>query len=259
MVLERPSPCMDMYDFWLHYDGLFSERMARHFMQQVIDSTAVCCSRGVLHRDIKMPNLLVNIETLEVKLIDFGCGDLLKRTLYKTYSGMYYFSNMQFETYTLVNELTTNSFLQEQQGTALLNILRGASTMGNRQRCGHLECSCSAWSPAFSPRAAISVWWTLISGPSEASPMVRSFTFVIRQNGFIKEVLVDNPGIFLILQLRKCKVKGNNQTSLYCSAQNAAVLSEDAWRATRRRGFIWRRCSSMTGLRYCIKDKLKLY
>ncbi|KAF4098430.1 hypothetical protein G5714_020460 [Onychostoma macrolepis] len=86
MVLERPSPCMDMYDFWLHYDGLFSEGMARHFMQQVIDAAAVCCYRGVLHRDIKMPNLLVNIETLEVKLIDFGCGDLLKSTLYKTYS-----------------------------------------------------------------------------------------------------------------------------------------------------------------------------
>ncbi|XP_073680069.1 serine/threonine-protein kinase pim-2-like [Garra rufa] len=87
MVLERPSPCMDMQDFWLHYDGLFSEGMARHFMQQIINAAVVCCSRGVLHRDIKMPNLLVNIETLEVKLIDFGCGDLLKSTLYKSYSG----------------------------------------------------------------------------------------------------------------------------------------------------------------------------
>ncbi|RXN07307.1 serine threonine- kinase pim-1-like protein [Labeo rohita] len=87
MVLERPSPCMDMHDFWLHYDGLFTEGMARHFMQQVIDAAVVCCSRGVFHRDIKMPNLLVNIETLEVKLIDFGCGDLLKSSKYKSYSG----------------------------------------------------------------------------------------------------------------------------------------------------------------------------
>ncbi|KAL1255189.1 hypothetical protein QQF64_013250 [Cirrhinus molitorella] len=74
-LVKRPSHCMDMYDFWLHYDGLFSEGMARHFMQQVIDAAVVCCTRGVLHRDIKMPNLLVNIETLEVKLIYFGCGD----------------------------------------------------------------------------------------------------------------------------------------------------------------------------------------
>ncbi|ROL48044.1 Serine/threonine-protein kinase pim-2 [Anabarilius grahami] len=87
MVLERPIPCMDMHSFWEHHGGLFSEELARHFMQQVIDAAAVCCSRGVFHRDIKMPNLLVNTETLEVKLIDFGCGDLLRSSSYLTYSG----------------------------------------------------------------------------------------------------------------------------------------------------------------------------
>ncbi|XP_051734848.1 serine/threonine-protein kinase pim-2-like [Ctenopharyngodon idella] len=87
MVLERPIPCMDMHSFWEHHGGLFSEELARHLMQQVIDAAAVCCSRGVFHRDIKMPNLLVNTETLEVKLIDFGCGDLLRSSPYLTYSG----------------------------------------------------------------------------------------------------------------------------------------------------------------------------
>lgn len=55
---------------------------------ELIDAAAVCCSRAVFHRDIKMPNLLVNTETLEVKLIDFGCGDPLKSSSYNTYSGM---------------------------------------------------------------------------------------------------------------------------------------------------------------------------
>ncbi|XP_043073861.1 serine/threonine-protein kinase pim-1-like [Puntigrus tetrazona] len=87
MVLERPSHCMDMLSFWAHYDGHFSEEMARHFMRQVTDAAAACCSKSVFHRDIKMPNILVNVETLEVKLIDFGCGDLLKKTSYTTYSG----------------------------------------------------------------------------------------------------------------------------------------------------------------------------
>jgi len=85
---------MDMHSFWEHHGGLFSEELARHLMQQVIDAAAVCCSRGVFHRDIKMPNLLVNTETLEVKLIDFGCGDLLRSSPYLTYSGMYYLSHM---------------------------------------------------------------------------------------------------------------------------------------------------------------------
>ncbi|XDV19836.1 hypothetical protein PO909_025239, partial [Leuciscus waleckii] len=70
MVLEWPLPCMDMHSLWKRKRGRFSEGLA-----------------GVLHRDIKMQNLLVNTETLEVKLIDFGCGDLLKRSAYKTYSG----------------------------------------------------------------------------------------------------------------------------------------------------------------------------
>ncbi|XP_021322142.2 serine/threonine-protein kinase pim-3 [Danio rerio] len=87
MVLERPSPCMDMHLFWLHYDRVFYEEMARYFMRQVIDAAVVCCSRGVFHRDIKMSNLLVNVETLEVKLIDFGCGDLLRTSSYDTYKG----------------------------------------------------------------------------------------------------------------------------------------------------------------------------
>ncbi|XP_073693572.1 serine/threonine-protein kinase pim-3-like [Garra rufa] len=84
MVLKWPSTCMDMHDFWLHYDGLYSEGMARHF-----EAAVLCCSRGVLHRDIKMPNPLINIETLEVKLIDFGCGDLLRSTSYTSYNGSF--------------------------------------------------------------------------------------------------------------------------------------------------------------------------
>ncbi|CAM4535798.1 unnamed protein product [Leuciscus chuanchicus] len=87
MVLERPLPCMDMYSLWQRKRGRFSEGLARHFMRQVIYAAALCCSRGVLHRDIKMENLLVNTETLEVKLIDFGCGDLMKSSYYKNYSG----------------------------------------------------------------------------------------------------------------------------------------------------------------------------
>ncbi|KAG1931968.1 serine/threonine-protein kinase pim-2-like [Pimephales promelas] len=87
MVLERPSPCMDMHGFWLRSRGRFSEKLARHFMRQVIVAAALCCSRGVLHRDIKMQNLLVNTKTLVVKLIDFGCGDIMKCSSYENYAG----------------------------------------------------------------------------------------------------------------------------------------------------------------------------
>nr|XP_021335610.1 serine/threonine-protein kinase pim-3-like [Danio rerio] len=47
----------------------------------------ICCKRGVLHRDIKAENLLINLRTHQVKLTDFGCGERFTRSCYKEYSG----------------------------------------------------------------------------------------------------------------------------------------------------------------------------
>ncbi|KAL0181434.1 hypothetical protein M9458_023840, partial [Cirrhinus mrigala] len=82
MVLERPSPCKDLLEYLDHHKGTFSEDIAQTIMLQATRAAFMCCCRGVLHRDIKMENLLINPETLEVKLIDFGCGDLLKESGY---------------------------------------------------------------------------------------------------------------------------------------------------------------------------------
>ncbi|KAI7794612.1 putative serine/threonine-protein kinase pim-1-like [Triplophysa rosa] len=87
MVLERPSPCMDLLGFMKSNGGRVTEYIAQAIMGQATYAAAVCCLRGVFHRDIKLENLLINPDTLEVKMIDFGCGDLLKRSAYKEYMG----------------------------------------------------------------------------------------------------------------------------------------------------------------------------
>ncbi|KAI5102116.1 serine/threonine-protein kinase pim-1-like isoform X3, partial [Silurus meridionalis] len=87
MILERPIPCMNLYQFCKHNNFCLSELVAREIFWQVVQAACHCCERGVLHRDIKPENILINPETLVVKLIDFGCGDLLKNELYTSYSG----------------------------------------------------------------------------------------------------------------------------------------------------------------------------
>lgn len=78
---------MDLFDFLVDQGGQLSEPLTRYIMYQVIRAARHCSDCGVLHRDIKSENLLINTETLQVKLIDFGCGDLLKDTPYTYYDG----------------------------------------------------------------------------------------------------------------------------------------------------------------------------
>ncbi|XP_041697729.2 serine/arginine repetitive matrix protein 2 isoform X2 [Coregonus clupeaformis] len=87
LVLERPYPCMDLFDFIEELGGRVDECLARIIMIQVVLAVRHCCDRGVLHRDVKAENLLVQTDNLQVKLIDFGCGDLLRESSYRDYSG----------------------------------------------------------------------------------------------------------------------------------------------------------------------------
>ncbi|KAM9449759.1 serine/threonine-protein kinase pim-2-like [Clarias gariepinus] len=87
MVLERPSACMDVWEFAMLHDDYLSEAQAKDIMLQVVWAARHCCERGVVHFDIKAENLLINTDTMEVKLIDFGAGELLKDIPYQTFSG----------------------------------------------------------------------------------------------------------------------------------------------------------------------------
>ncbi|KAK9959837.1 hypothetical protein ABG768_009938 [Culter alburnus] len=86
MVMERPLPYMDMFSFMELHGGSLNEGTAQHVMRQVIHAANVCCERSIFHRDIKPENLLVNLDTMEVKLIDFWCGALMKKSAFKVFS-----------------------------------------------------------------------------------------------------------------------------------------------------------------------------
>ncbi|KAI7815000.1 putative serine/threonine-protein kinase pim-3, partial [Triplophysa rosa] len=95
-VLERPFPCMDVKHFVKQNGGTVTEKIARLILRQAAEAAEVCCKRGVFHRDIKMENLLINTKTLEVKMIDFGCGDLLKSSTYEEFMGTWKYASPEW-------------------------------------------------------------------------------------------------------------------------------------------------------------------
>ncbi|XP_063054290.1 serine/threonine-protein kinase pim-1-like [Engraulis encrasicolus] len=86
LVLERPSPCADLYEFMEVFGGPFEEMDAKSIIQQLVHALIRCRDKGVFHRDLKTKNVLINIADYSIKLIDFGCGDLMRDT-YTRFAG----------------------------------------------------------------------------------------------------------------------------------------------------------------------------
>ncbi|XP_067225198.1 serine/threonine-protein kinase pim-2-like [Chanodichthys erythropterus] len=91
MILERPVPCQDLQSFY-EENGCLDESLAKKVLVQLITALKHCERRGVLHRDVKPQNLLISTASHDIKLLDFGCGDLLKDSAYTSFSGTHQYA-----------------------------------------------------------------------------------------------------------------------------------------------------------------------
>ena len=75
LVMEKVPNCMDLFDLVKNY-GALTEEAACIIFTQLLDIIKSLEQAGISHRDIKDENLIVNVKTLDIKLIDFGCATL---------------------------------------------------------------------------------------------------------------------------------------------------------------------------------------
>ena len=73
IVMEKINECEDLFQF-LNNSGPLTEKFIRKMFHNIVKTVMKCRERGVFHRDLKDENILVDLNTFEIKLIDFGVG-----------------------------------------------------------------------------------------------------------------------------------------------------------------------------------------
>jgi len=85
IVMERCRG-QDLFDF-ISEHGALKEAQARILFKQLLDTVLMCHNNGVLHRDIKDENILIDAANNKIKLIDFGSGTYLHDGVYNDFEG----------------------------------------------------------------------------------------------------------------------------------------------------------------------------
>ena len=72
IVMERMSPSMNMRMYLNKRGAALKEPAAKHVFRQLVDTFSELERIGVSHNDLHVGNIVVNEDSLEVKVIDFG-------------------------------------------------------------------------------------------------------------------------------------------------------------------------------------------
>ena len=85
-VMERPEVCQDLFHV-LREKGPLAEMEARRYFRQILEANINLEENGVLHRDLKPGNMLLDAKRDEIKLIDFGLASEVQYEPYNSFRG----------------------------------------------------------------------------------------------------------------------------------------------------------------------------
>ncbi|EJW85055.1 CAMK/PIM protein kinase [Wuchereria bancrofti] len=87
IVMERPEQCLDLFDLISVY-GYLDEDIARSIFVQILNTTCLLYNTyGIFHRDIKDENIIINMDTGEAILVDFGAAAFISEACVKEFQG----------------------------------------------------------------------------------------------------------------------------------------------------------------------------
>lgn len=91
LVMERPHPAVDLCHYKKAKGGVLEEAEAKIILKQMVHASIHMHRNGVFHRDLKCENILIETknDAPKVRVIDFGCGCLVKEGTYDYYAGTF--------------------------------------------------------------------------------------------------------------------------------------------------------------------------
>jgi serine/threonine protein kinase len=90
IIMPKLINCMDLFDYLESKQrGRLSEQEACHFFRQLIRINIDLLNIGVVHRDLKSENLLVDLDTMQLVLIDFGASAIYRNN-HSNHTNAYY-------------------------------------------------------------------------------------------------------------------------------------------------------------------------
>lgn len=84
ILMEHLPASVDLFELILHRDYL-SEDLAQDIFLQLHSAVSYCLSQGIDHRDLKDENILIDLTTHQIKLIDFGSATRYHKGVPYTY------------------------------------------------------------------------------------------------------------------------------------------------------------------------------